>query len=106
MNFKVQINQKIIKTKKIRKLVGTCRSIDWATNPTVTLKVIYGKFIDNFGKLTTFYNEGVYTDKETFQVALAAFLEDEYKISFSDTAPYIKFKTILVPEFNGKKSSK
>ena len=106
MKLKLQINQKnIINTKKVRRFLNFCKKIDWTTNPTVYLKVSYGRFLDNFGKMTTFQNDGDYTTQKEFNVALAAFLEEEYKITFRPTPPFINSKKLLTHETLEKKPS-
>jgi hypothetical protein len=56
------------------------RTINWKEikekGELVYLRVNYGKLLDNFGKYSEFHNDGVYTDKESFYLALNAFLED------------------------------
>lgn len=67
----------IMRTHKLRRFLKKIRSIKWQNSSIfVYLKVDYGKFIDNFGKRTTFYNDGEYTNKENFWMAFNAFMEE------------------------------
>lgn len=53
------------------------RSINWKEGvDKIYLRVSYGKSIDNFGKLTNFYNDGEYKTKKNLLFALSAFIED------------------------------
>lgn len=56
------------------------RTINWKdlakNSGLVYLKINYGKKLDNFGKLTSFWNDGEYEDRDSFYLALNAFLEE------------------------------
>ncbi len=65
-------------TKSLRRFLNHTRTINWKDSPCrVYLRVSYGKKEDVFGKQATFYNDGTYENKEDFNLALEAFLEDE-----------------------------
>lgn len=65
-----------VRTHKLRRFLKKIRSIKWQNSTiSVYLKVDYGKFIDNFGNRTTFYNDGDYENKEDFWMAFNAFIE-------------------------------
>lgn len=52
--------------------------INWHLNHLkVYLRVSYGKRMDNFGKLVTFYNDGWYENKKDFWLAFDAFTEND-----------------------------
>ncbi|HSV95136.1 MAG TPA: hypothetical protein VLH94_04175 [Spirochaetia bacterium] len=106
MKFYISQNKKpLVRTGKIRKFINYAKKIDWTTRPTVYLKVSYGRFLDNFGKMTDFLNDGNYTDEKTFWIALCAFLEDEYEVTRRETPPYVKYKRLFVPVTKLKKAS-
>jgi len=80
--YKVIKNGKTIdkcQTHSLRRFRNRMSTINWKdlkkNGGEVYLKVNYGKHLDNFGKNTIFYNDGVYRDKESFHRALNAFLE-------------------------------
>lgn len=80
--YKVVKNSKTIdrcQTHSLRRFRNRMSTINWKdlkkNEGEVYLKVNYGKHLDNFGKNTIFYNDGVYQDKESFYLALNAFLE-------------------------------
>ncbi len=65
------------RTKSLRRFLRHARTIKWEDKPTkVYLKVSYEKFPDHRGKLTTFFNDGIYTNEKDFNLALKAFLEE------------------------------
>lgn len=81
--FKIIKNGRTVdkcQTHSLRRFRNKIRTINWKdlkkNGGEVYLKVNYGKHLDNFGKRTTFINDGVYEDKESFFLALNAFLED------------------------------
>ena len=80
--YKVEKSGKTIdkcQTHSLRRFRNRTGTINWKdlkkNKGEVYLKVNYGKLLDNFGKRTTFHNDGVYRDKESFYLALNAFLE-------------------------------
>ena len=80
--YKVVVNEIVIdkcqthSLRRFRNKIGTINRKDLIINRgEVYLKVSYGKYLDNFGKRTTFHNEGVYQNKKSFYLALKAFLE-------------------------------
>ena len=81
MQFTVKIieNSKItykVRTHKKKRFLKIIRSIKWQYSLfSVYLKVDYGKFIDNFGKRTNFYNDGTYDSAKDFWWAFNAFTE-------------------------------
>lgn len=56
------------------------RTINWkevdSKGYVVYLRINYGKFLDNYGKMSNFYNDGDYQDEGSFCLAFNAFLED------------------------------
>jgi len=80
--YKVEKNGRTIdkcQTHSLRRFRNRMGTINWKElrkiEGEVYLKVNYGKLFDNFGKRTTFHNDGVYQNKESFYLALNAFLE-------------------------------
>jgi len=66
-----------VRTHKLRRFLRIIRSIKWQNSSfSAYLKVDYGRFTDNFGKLTNFYNDGEYDNKEDFWMAFNAFMEE------------------------------
>ncbi len=82
MNYSIKIykNGKLVKkysTHKIRRFLKNIRLINFEDGHIkVYIKVDYGKHRDVYGKLTNFYNDGVYNNKEDFWWAFNAFTED------------------------------
>ncbi|MCX6706106.1 MAG: hypothetical protein NTV24_03335 [Candidatus Woesebacteria bacterium] len=66
-----------VRTHSKRLVLSHLRTINWNDRPRVYLRVSYGKRIDSFGKLVTFYNDGDYEDKEGLWLAFEAFTEKE-----------------------------
>lgn len=65
-----------VRTHKMRRFLKIIRSIKWQNSMLkVYLKVDYGKFQDNYGHLTNFYNDGNYDNKSDFWWAFNAFTE-------------------------------
>lgn len=65
-----------VETKSIVRFLRRVRLINWSeSNLRVYIRVSYGKQKDNYGKLTTFYNNGDFTNRQDFELALNAFLE-------------------------------
>ena len=63
-------------THSIRRFYHRIRTIKWQTGiETVCLRVSYGKSLDIFGKMTNFYNDGDYKNKNDLLLALEAFVE-------------------------------
>lgn len=81
MTFTIKIyqNSKIIKkvlTHKRNRFWRITRTINWENSMfTVYVAINYEKFLDNHGKYTMFYNDGEYTNREDFLLAINAFLE-------------------------------
>jgi len=64
-------------THSKRRFYNRIRTIKWQNGvEKVYLRVSYGKGIDNFGKVTNFYNDGEYKTKKDLFSALSAFTED------------------------------
>jgi len=64
-------------THSKRRFYNRIRLINWRKGvDKVYLRVSYGKGIDNFGKVTNFYNDGEYKTKRDLLFALSAFAED------------------------------
>lgn len=81
MQFTIKIiqNGKIVRkvrTHKKRRFLKIIRLLNWQKSTfRAYLKVDYGKFTDVFGRLTNFYNDGEYENKEDFWLAFNAFAE-------------------------------
>jgi len=77
--MRVVKNGKVIdryETRSKRAFYTHARSIKWEDrDKKVYLRVSYGKYLDNFGKLTNFYNDGWYDNKKDLLLALRAFTE-------------------------------
>jgi len=66
------------RTKKIRLFLKKIRSIKFEEQGVKAyLKVDYGKHLDNFGKMTNFWNDGDYYNKNDFWLAFNAFTEKD-----------------------------
>ena len=82
MQFTIKIyeNDSIVqnvRTRKIRRFLKIIRSIKWSDSLIKTyVKLKSGKFTDNHGKYTDFYNDGTYGNKNDFWEAINAFLEN------------------------------
>lgn len=86
--LKVSKNNKTLETyatHSYKRFLIKARTINWQNGPiSAYLKVSYGKDIDQFGKLSEFYNDGIYeNDPKEFWKALAAFIEDYHQIEVS-----------------------
>lgn len=80
MNFTIittSHGQKVqrLECASIRRFYRHVRTIKWQVGTSVYVRVSYGKYIDNFGKKITFYNDGIYTSKNDLFFALDAFTE-------------------------------
>jgi len=75
--FKVIKKGKVVErlvTGKKRRFYNHARLIKWINKPLkVYLRVYYGTFKDNEGKMSNFYNEGYYFNKKDFWLALDVF---------------------------------
>ena len=84
MNFTLKIikNDKTIqrvRTHSARRFGNSLRTINWKNCPLkVYLKVNYGKHEDCFGKMTTFYNDGWYDNKEDLWWAFDVFSKEKF----------------------------
>lgn len=79
-SYKVAQKQKVVvvrcRTRSKRRFLKNLRTINWGNNHFIVyLRVSYGKQIDNFGKLVTFYNDGDFENKEDLWLAFEAFTE-------------------------------
>lgn len=64
-------------THSKRRFYNRIRLIKWKDGvEKVYLRVSYGKGLDNFGKITYFYNNGEYKTKKDLFFALSAFAEN------------------------------
>jgi len=64
-------------THSKQRFYNRIRTIKWKDGvEKVYLRVSYGKGLDNFGKVTNFYNDGEYKTKKDLLFALSAFTED------------------------------
>ena len=80
--FNVRIKGKTIQmyhSANKRRFCNQTRTINWLElrrkDGSVSLRVNYGKLLDNFGKMTLFLNEGVYKTRKDFERAFNAFCE-------------------------------
>lgn len=63
-------------TSSLRRFHNHTGRIIWQNGvKKVYVRVSYGKFIDQSGKLTTFHNDGEYDNQRDFELAVATFLE-------------------------------
>lgn len=86
MRNKLNFTYRVIKNGKTvircqthskRRFYNRIRTINWKDGvEKVYLRVSYGKGLDNFGKVTNFYNDGEYKTKKDLFLALSAFTED------------------------------
>ncbi len=78
--FRVIKNGKTIdkcQTHSIRRFYNRIRTINWKNGTEkVYLRVSYGKGINTFGRVTNFYNDGIYETKKDLLYALSTFTED------------------------------
>lgn len=65
-----------IRTHSIRLFSAHLRTIKWINNPSVYLRVSYGKKLNHRNQLETFYNDGWYETKQDLQEAFKAFNEE------------------------------
>lgn len=85
MNFTLRAFEKNkviqrIQTHSLRRFLRHLRTINWQKPQShIYLKVSYGKQEDCHGKMITFYNDGVYENKNDLQIAFNAFIEDSHK---------------------------
>ena len=81
--FHVTKNSKVIdkyRTHSKRRFLKRIGTINWKEGvEKVYLRVSYGKGLNAFGKVTTFYNDGEYNTREDLLSALTAFTEREYR---------------------------
>lgn len=66
-----------IRTHSLRLFTTHLRMINWKNNPTVYLRVSYGKKLNHKNKLETFYNDGWYYDRQELLGAFKAFNDEE-----------------------------
>ena len=78
--LRVSKNSKTIKrcsTHSKRRFLKNLRMINWEKGDIEAyLKVEYGKSLNAQGKLTNFYNDGKYSNKEDLWLAFNAFIEE------------------------------
>ena len=76
--YKVIMNGKGVakcQTHSIRRFCRKVRSIKWQNGQSVSLRVNYGKALNNFGEMVAFHNDGDYQTKSGLLEALSAFTE-------------------------------
>ena len=77
--FKVYENGRVVsrcQTHKMMRFLHRIQAIKFKKGTTkVNLRVYYGRFKDNFGKMVDFFNEGLYDNKKDFTLAWKAFIE-------------------------------
>ena len=74
-NYLVKANGQRYETTSIRRFLNHVRTIRWLKSTVAHLRVSYGKDKDYKGHWQNFYNDGDYTNKQDFTLALKAFLE-------------------------------
>jgi hypothetical protein len=80
MNFTLIVKshgQKVIRVSKhsYRVFCRHLRTIKWQDGTSCYLRVSFGKDYDISGELQTFYNDGIYTNKNDLFQAFKAFIE-------------------------------
>lgn len=76
--YKVKLNNRVVskcQTHSIRRFCNRIRLVKWQNGQSVYLRVYYGMGLDNWGKMTAFYNDGDYETKVELLKALSAFTE-------------------------------
>jgi len=64
-------------TASLRRFHNHTGRIIWQNGvKKVYVRVSYGKFIDQSGKMTTFFNDGEYDNQQDFELVVRAFLEE------------------------------
>ena len=64
-------------TSSLRRFLNQTRTINWQNGvKKVYVRISYGKFIDQSGRLTNFHNDGEYDNYQDFELAVGAFLEE------------------------------
>jgi hypothetical protein len=80
-SFKVYKNGKPVymcSTHKIRRFLIKSRLINFEEQYIkVYLKVTYGRFLNNRGKMVNFHNDGIYDNRTDYWFALNAFIEGD-----------------------------
>ena len=78
-SFKVIQNSRTIQrcqTHSIRRFTKKIGTINWENGQiTVYLRVNYGRYKNNYGKLVNFYNDGEYETKKDLLQAFKAFID-------------------------------
>lgn len=78
--LKVLINGKVIDkvlTHSVRRFLTHLRTINWKNRGVKAyIRVSYGKKVDNYGKLSNFYNDGWYDNKKDLTLMFKAFDEE------------------------------
>lgn len=67
-----------VQTHSLRRFTKHLRTINWQNRPSVYLRVSYGKKEDCFGKISDFWNDGMYCNEKDFLLAFEAFKEAGY----------------------------
>jgi len=76
--IKIYNQDKLIARKEYHTLTGASKlsnKIKWDKDTRVYLRVFYGKHLTNENKMAGFFNDGDYTNKEDYKLALDAFSE-------------------------------
>jgi len=68
---------RIVRTHSLRRFTNSLRTINWGNNPSVYLRVSYGKKECNFGCLCTFYNDGWYENEKDLLAVFIAFNSED-----------------------------
>lgn len=85
MNFTLKIYKNSREVQRVqtcsrRRFLKKTRTINWQDSPLkVYLRINYGKHKDNYGKTINFWNDGEYSNRADFDMALQAFMEEEKK---------------------------
>ena len=80
-NYYLKIKEKsqktrMVRTHSLRKFTNNLRTINWQNNPSVYLRVNYGKKLNQDNKLVTFFNDGWYYDKQELLEVFKAFNDE------------------------------
>lgn len=82
--FKVYENGKMVsrcQTHKLGRFLHRLQATQFKEGITkASIRVYYGRFLDTFGKMSNFYNEGIYDNKKDFTQAYKAFIEEARKL--------------------------
>jgi hypothetical protein len=80
-NYYLKIKEKgqktrMVRTHSLRKFTNRLRTINWQNNPSVYLRVSYGKKLNQDNKLITFFNDGQYNNEQELLEVFKAFNDE------------------------------